>query len=171
MAVTSRMEFIARTQLTGAAASVSFQTGLSGFTKFFFVFYLVNDASAKDVKLRLNNDSGTNYSGQWLMANGATVSGTRTSGVFDHLRLNRSVTLAASSVMLGRMEISKPVAGEVARITMSLSFDGTSPVGILYQPMAAEWSNTADLINRIDVSADAGNYAAGTRILLYGSKD
>jgi len=170
MAVTSRMEFIARTQLTGAAASVSFQTGLSGFTKFFFVFYLENDANAKDVKLRLNNDSGTNYSAQWLQASGGTVSGNRLSGTFDHLRINRSTTFAASSVMLGRMEISKPVAGEVARITMSLSFDGTS-VGILYQPMAAEWSNTADLINRIDVSADSGNYAAGTRILLYGSKD
>lgn len=170
MSATRRLEFIARTQLTGAAASVSFATGLSGFTKFFLVFHLVNDADAKDVKLRLNNDSGTNYSGQWLQANGVTVSGNRTEATFNHLRINRSVTFAASSVMLARMEISKPVAGLVARITNSLSFDGTS-VGILYQPMAAEWSNTADLINRIDVSADLGNYAAGTRILLYGSKD
>ena len=164
MAVTSRMEFIARTQLTGTAASVSFATGLSGFTKFFVVAYIVNDANAKSVSLTLNNDAvGANYAYQYLDATGATVSSGR--GVTQNITVG---TMDASTAALFILEISKPVAAEVARYTIRAA---TQTTGIVFDAWAREWTNTSAVISRIDVGAVANNFAAGTGCLLYGSRD
>ena len=167
MSATRRLEFIARSQLTGAAASVSFATGLSGFTKFFLVAYVVNDANAKNIKLRFNNDSGANYSHQFLTATDSTVSSSRTTGALSIQLLGVGTGFTGSNVSLSIVEISKPVAGEVARATVRSGFNTT----ILIEDFAGEWTNTADLINRIDVVASSNNITTGTHVLLYGSKD
>lgn len=169
MAATSRMEFIARTQLTGTAASVSFATGLAGFTKFFLVVSIVNDANIKGAKIVLNNDSGANYSHERMGVNDMSITAARSTGDTS-LLLFSSFSIAASSVSLTTVQLSKPVAGEVARLTHMTALDANGN-GICLTPMASEWTNTADLINRIDITASANNFAAGTRILLYGSKD
>ena len=166
MAASRRMEFIARTQLTGTAASVSFATGLSGFTKFFLVAYIVNDANTKSLWLRFNADAGANYAYQYVSATGATVAGARVTGAAQVV-FNTTAVLAASEAACIVIEISKPVAGEVARITARAGYNAT----IIYEASAAEWTNTADLINRIDVLASSNNITTGTRILLYGSRD
>lgn len=168
MSATRRLEFIARTQLTGAAASVSFATGLSGFTKFFVVCYIVNDAdvSGKRIRLRFNNDSGANYADQGIVALNASIFGQRETAQTQIL-LNPQTALTQSQTFLSVCEISKPVAGEVARVTFRTGYNNT----IVLEAGAGEWTNTAALINRIDILPDANNFDVGTRILLYGSKD
>ena len=164
------MEFIARTQLTGTAASVSFATGLSGYTKFFLWVYVVKDANVGEVRLRLNNDSGANYATQSMDANGATISASRATGVTYSGILGVYANIAANGTMLAVVEISKPVAGEVARITGRNGRDAET-VGIRFETNASEWTNTADLINRIDVYAVTNNITTGSRFLLAGSRD
>ena len=168
MSVSRRLEFIARTQLTGTAASVSFATGLSGFQKFFLVCYGIGDGSSHRQLLRINNDSGANYAYQGLSADGATVAGARTTGATS-INLHEWYPVKASSVGMTVIEISKPVAGEVARVTARAG--GDPAAGIAFEATAAEWTNTADVISRIDILNNTANFAAGTRILLYGSKD
>lgn len=170
MTATRRMEFIARTQLTGAAASVSFATGLSGFTKFFLLCYIANDANAKVVYLRFNNDSGANYAQQMVYAEGTTVGGYRHTGATQLQVDGVGTTIAANKAAVIVVEVSKPVAGEVARATLRMASD-SNVVGVSLASVAGEWTNTADLINRIDILTNANNITTGTRIVLWGSKD
>lgn len=171
MSATRRLEFIARTQLTATATSVSFATGLSGFTKFFLVGYCIADPTAQNWSFRINNDSGSNYARQTMdVSSSSYLNSTRASGgtnwAVSGLSANKE-----NQPGLFVLEIIKPVAGLVARATFRFSYmNNDATTAINYGAFAGEWSNTADLINRIDVNSNA-NFAAGTRILLYGSKD
>lgn len=162
------MEFIARTQLSGAAPSVSFQNIPTDFRKFFVIAYIVNDANIKTLNLTFNNDTAGNYALQSLKAAGVALTGARLTAQ-TKIYLSNS-NLAASSVGLSVIEISKPVAGEVARVTIRTSLDITAD-GISVDVIAGEWTNTADLISRVDIAASSNNFAAGTRVLLAGSRD
>lgn len=165
MSATRRLEFIARTQLTGAAASVSFATIDTDFRKFFLVCYIVNDANAKSVAVRFNNDTtGANYYYQFLDESGTSEMAGR--GNSDTITV---WTMAANTTGLFILEISKPVAGEVARFSIRGAYLYLG--NIVWDEWAKEWSNTAALISRVDVVAASNNFAAGTRILLYGSRD
>lgn len=169
MGATKRMEFIARTTLTGAAASVSFNPVPSDFRKFFLVGYLVKDGTADEPLLRLNNDSGANYVEEELSVTSTTVAVERKTAQTS-IELTANNAIGASDVGLIMIEISKPLAGEVARVTNRTSFVDPS-LFIWYAALAAEWSNTAALISRIDILAASGNFAANTTILLWGSRD
>jgi hypothetical protein len=148
--------------LTTTAASVVFSTGLSGYKFFRLTIYIVNDANSKDVLLRLNNDSGTNYAYQTILGNGGTIIGGRATGQTSSSLtiLDLGVSQAGSVSVL----IAKPAAGVKAQV-LSQSGVNTSPSLLL---AGDEWDNTADLISRIDVIASSNNFAAGTSILLEG---
>lgn len=169
MSATRRLEFIARTQLTGAAASVSFQNIPTDFRKLFLVCYVVKDANLGGIDIRFNNDTANNYINQKLKAIAATVTAARTAAQ-SWIDLTVDENVAANSVCLAVAEISKPVAGEVARVTARTAYDQNAS-GIAAAFAAGEWTNTTDLINRIDVFNDNVNFAAGTRIVLYGARD
>lgn len=170
MSATRRLEFIARTQLSGAAASVSFANLDTDFRKVFVVAYLVADASAQNWTFRINNDSGANYAKQYLSANAASVAGARGTGGASW-QLDGLSAIKGSNVGMFVMEISKPVAGEVARATWRFGYMNNDATALIqYEAGAGEWTNTADLINRLDMLSNA-NFAAGTRVLLYGSRN
>ena len=171
MSATRRLEFIARTQLTGAAVSVSFATGLSGFTKFFLVGYCVANGTAQNWNITINNDTGANYSRQTLDCSSSTIYTTRSGPGATNWGVSALSANKENQPGVFGLEISKPVAGLVARSTFKFSYmNNDATTAINYGAFAGEWSNTADLINRIDVNSNV-SFAAGTRVLLYGSKD
>ena len=152
---------IESTTLASAAASVSFTTGLSGYKFFRLTIYIVNDANSKQVYLRFNNDSGSNYTWQRITGSSTSVTGNRATG---EAQIAIQQTMAASQSNSYQCLISKPAAGVKAQVTVQAGQD-TSPVLIL---VGGEWDNTADLISRIDVLASSNNFAAGTSLLLEG---
>ena len=155
-------QLIESTTLASPAASVSFTTGLTAYKFFRLTAYIANDANAKDVLLRFNNDSGTNYATQTIDAASTTVAGARATGATSNAL---TITdLAASEEGSIGLLIAKPASGVKAQVT-ALNGVNASPSLLL---AGGEWNNTADLINRIDVLASSNNFAAGTSLLLEG---
>ena len=152
------------TTLSVAAASVTFSSGLSGYKFFRLTAYIVNDANAKQVYLRLNNDSGLNYSYQNVRANNTTVSGARATGQTQLLVGVNNID--ANSGWSSTVLISKPAAGVKGQVVSQVGYD--APVSVGMQLIGGEWNNVADLISRIDVIASSNNFAAGTSLTLEG---
>jgi len=148
--------------LDGAAASVSFASGLTAYQFFRLTAYILNDANAKDVLLRINNDSGPNYATQTIEAVASSIVGARVTGQTSNALtvINFDANRTGSFGLL----IAKPAAGVKGQV-LALNGINTSNLLVL---AGGEWSNTADLINRIDVIASSNNFAAGTSILLEG---
>ena len=160
-------EEIASTTLGSAAASVSFTTGLSGYAFYRLTIYIVNDANAKQVYLRLNNDSGVNYSYQNIRGTGSTIDGAQATGQ-TQLLLAPTNNLAASIHASYGVLISKPAAGVKAQVVSRAGNNAGVGANVILELVGGEWNNTADAISRIDVLASANNFEAGTSILLEG---
>ena len=157
-------------RLASAAASVSFASIPAQYVMFRLRCEIINDASAKTIDLRLNNDSGVNYDTQQINVSNVTVTGGRSTGRTS-MYVNYS-NLAASELGTVDFVIAKPIAGAAGLILASVVNTTTAALDLVLD--ACIWNNTAALINRIDVVAAAaagtGNFAAGSIFILEGSK-
>lgn len=155
--------------LAGAAASVSFTPLSDEYRRWMLCVYAVMSVVDDAIAIRINNDSGGNYSTQELKAVSTVVSGSR-----DAARASILVNQNIESALVGQamLIISKPTAGVVGRGTLQVSqMDNAATPAITLLTYAVEWTNTADLINRLDVLTNAGNnFAAGTRVVLFGAR-
>jgi len=163
-------DVIDSTTLGSAAASVSFASIDSKYKLFRVTAYIVKDATASTVAMRLNGDTGSNYDRQHLIGNSTTVSASRGTGQ-DRMYLATN-TLAASSVATFSITIGKQIAGSAAMaLADSVLFAAPGISALLEERAAFRWSNTADLISRIDLISSSGNFAAGTVVVLEGVPD
>ena len=151
--------------LASPAASITFNTGLTDYTKFRLTLYVIKDGSAGVAQLRINGDTGANYAWQQLKANSTTASGARSTGNTSYHIANTSLT--ASLPALFTCEVSKPLSTTPGRITSSASVMVSSAIEFVSQ--SGEWNNTADLISSISILASAGDFAANTRAVLEGA--
>lgn len=150
--------------LSTTAASVSFQGIPSWYRAFRLTIYVVNDTNAKNVHLRLNNDSGNNYTYQNVAGNGGTVNGSLTSNQAQFL-LTLPTTIDASGFAKFDVTITKPLATTPAFVSWFSNVRAASTIA----SVGGSWNNAADLISRIDVIAGADNFAAGTTVMLEGA--
>lgn len=158
---------IESTTLGSAASSISFTTGLADYKFFRLTAYIQNDANAKQVYVRFNNDSGSNYSYQNIRGTGTTVDGARATGQAQILPAPTS-NLAASEQASYSLIIAKPAAGVKAQVVSRAGNNAGVGANVILELVGGEWNNTADAISRIDVLASSNNFAAGTSILLEG---
>lgn len=156
------------TILSGAAASVTVSGIDTDYKKFRILFYAIKDATGASYYLRINGDSGGNYSYEKLLADNTTVGGSRTSATtFIELRAG---SIGASRTALSFIEIAKPSTSVAGRVTVMSSVLDAVPA-ITLALFGAEWNNTADSITSLAIHSASGNFAIGTRLLLGGSKD
>lgn len=149
--------------LGSAAASISFASGLTGYTMFRVTAYIVKDGTNGEVLVRLNNDSTGVYENQRLLGNGATVSGARESSATS-LRAQAAVTASANSTL--NITIAKPLATVAAMAVWEQVLIASSAITSVN--LAGQWNNTSDLISRIDLLSATANFAAGTVVVLEG---
>jgi len=149
--------------LGAAAPSVVFNTGLTDFTRFRLTVFVVKDGTNGALQLRFNGDSGANYASQLVAASASSPSGSRSTGATVFAPL--SGVMAANTPTFVTLDIQKPQASDPARITN----EGAWGSDITYVAKVGEWNNTADLISSITILSAAGNFAAGTRIVLEGA--
>jgi hypothetical protein len=164
---TQTWEHIDTQTLTGTAASVSFQSISTAYRAFRLTAYIENDANAKRVYLRLNNDSGSNYDYQYHRATGATNDSSVATGQaqIDCAGLD----MAASESGLLSILIVKPSAAQEALVQLTFTLLSGATAPSVYQTVGT-WQNVADLISRIDLLANTNNFAASTRVTLEGSR-
>jgi hypothetical protein len=112
-------------------------------------------------QLRFNNDSAGNYARQSIIASGTTTSVSRT---VDGTGITYRVDSASSHFIA--VHIMQAAAGEQKRTVGSIQgLDGNS---IQLQTASGIWTNTTDLIDRIDVVGSAEDFAVGSRFVLLG---
>lgn len=155
--------------LATAAASISF-TGISSAYRFFHLFaHIQNDATVKQFRVRLNNDAAGNYE--------ATTDGVDSTGVAVNTVRNADTGFVVMGATLQDMAASESAVFSALFSKPAAAFEGLwrSDVVRLISATApalvtlhASWENVADLINRVDLVADAGNFAADTRVSLFG---
>jgi len=155
---------IESTTLASPAASVSFTTGLGGYAFFRLTAYIVNDANAKTILLRFNNDSGMNYSRQTISALSTTVEGARETSQASVGLVYGS--LAASEQASFGLLVAKPSASVKAQVTALTGYDHSTGISLALN--GGEWNNTSNLISAIALLPSSGNFDTGSSFLLEG---
>lgn len=157
-------EHIAAQVLDAAAASIVFSDISTAYRMFRITLYIIKDGTGGLAELRLNSDAGANYDRQYMTANGVSIGGNRNLGLDSH-RIDSGI--GANNHSLAEILIAKQVATEMALI-FSRSNYGNGGVDPYIDLQVSQWTNVADLINRIDIIASAGNFDVGTRAVLEG---
>lgn len=155
-------------RLGSAAASVSFQNIPAQYVMFRLIVEIIKDGTNGQVLLRLNNDSGGNYARQLLHGSDATVSGARVTGQ-SSINVNNNIGAGLSATL--DITIAKPIAGAPALVLYPQAYmDSAGTPALNLDHIAGIWSNTADLISRVDVLSETTNFAAGSIFILQGAK-
>ena len=162
--LTGQPEVIGHSVLAAAAASISFQFP-SVYRAVLVEAYIKRDANAGAVWMRLNGDSGNNYSYQYISATSTTVAGARATAQAQWL-LDVTSTIDANSYQSFSALVMKTTAAAKAQLVDVSSYDPAASIGL--ELTGGEWGNTADLMSRLDVLSASNNFAAGTSISLWG---
>lgn len=155
-------------RLAAAASSVSFASIPAAYVMFRLRCQIVNDANAKNVQARLNNDSAGNYSYQSFYCASTTPGSARSTSQTYIMVAGEAASLAASQNATLDITIAKPIAGAAALLFSSGGY--TSSTVPVLEDHAGIWSNTAALIDRIDILASSNNFAANSIFILEGSR-
>lgn len=151
-------------RLASAAASVSFASIPAQYVMFRLRCQVNKDATPGSIVMTLNNDTGGNYARERLIGDNATVSSGR---VTAQTSFSTSFSMDASTPAVCTYVVAKPIAGAAGLILTSIALTSTN---LTLFELAGHWGNTADLINRIDILASAGNFDTGSIFILEGSK-
>ena len=156
MAVT--YEKIATTTLSSATASVTFSSISGSYTD--LVLVTNGYCGADYYTLRVNSDSGTNYSRTNLYVNGGAVSSRDTSVAQTYGSIGDSSTNIGGSIH-HFMNYSNTTTYKTI-----LRRGGSNSV---YAPQAevSLWRSTS-AINAISMTAGSGNFASGSTFTIYG---
>lgn len=158
-------EHIATTVLSGTAGSIRFDFPAS-YRILMCDVYIANDANDKDVTVTLNNDTGSNYDYQDVSVDAGSVSGARVTGAAGWL-ITTHEDFDASQDYYASFYVAKSTSGIDAQLLHQISYRGVGDE-IVYESLIGQWSNTANLITRLDITASSNNFAAASAASLWG---
>jgi hypothetical protein len=157
-------EPIATTTLTTATASVTFSTISGTYTDLVMVASITGVSAATDPWIRLNSDTGTNYSWTWFSGNGSSAQSERGTN-------NSKLYYSAISIIQNNVQ-------QVIWNFMNYSNTTTNKTILWREADAATetgatvglWRSTS-AITSIEISLDSSRtYSAGCTFTLYGIK-
>ena len=152
------------TTLTGTATSVSFTSIPTGYKKFILIGDFVDDSTdIASAVLRLNNDSGGNYSYSTLSWNGSAVAGANATA-------QTGFQCGSISNVQDNSHIEVSISNHTETMTkgiVSTHAIGRTTNDSFIQIVSGVWHNTADEISRVDFIVD-NNMAVGSTFALYG---
>src|SRR3990167_3115669 len=152
--------------LTAAAASIRFDFP-TDYKVLFLDMRLIKDGTVGAPDITLNGDTGANYDQQLLSGSSTTVAGARSTGRAELFAVDASFNIAANGALTAQCVIAKQQSGDEALGLMSAALNGNANDPAVWFA-AGIWNNTADLMSRLDITASATNFAAGTVAQLYG---
>jgi len=165
----STYEPIATQTLSSAAATVTFSSISGSYTDLRLVINYGTVSADQVLKLKLNSDTGTNYSNTIVYGNGTIAGSSRSSSVafgYVSLAVGTGTNAYASITTLDFMNYSntttyKTTLGRTGNNDTGTS-KGTEANVILWRSTSA--------INDISFSTTSGNILAGSNFTLYGIK-
>ena len=163
MAAGSTYTPIATTTLGSAAASYTFSSISGSYTDLYLVINGTTTLTAYDVWIRLNGDSGSNYSSTNIYGTGSAAQSQRESNV-TFLRIDRQGTWRSGNRMMIRANVMNYSNSTTYKTVISRSDAPADAAEVI----VGLWRNT-NAITSIEVGNDAtANFAIGTTFTLYG---
>lgn len=167
-----------RTALGGSAASIVISSIPTLYTHLKLVLELRTDraSTADSVYMRFNSDStASNYYSQFLLAAGATVTGTEylgatATGVYVAWCAS-STSAPANNLGYAEVNIANYTSTSLSRsVVYSGGSRGGTTTGLNYATQGAGWwTNTSAAVNTITLVPALGtNFVAGSAVTLYG---
>ena len=157
-------EPIATTTLGSSAASIEFSSIPSTYTDLVLVYTLKAATASADMYLRVNNDSGSNYSNTILWGNGSTAGSNRFTSA-GQIRLNYTVdvlTTDGTYLICNIQNYSNTTTYKTILYKTGLASDAVDTgVGL--------WRSTS-AINRVTLTLSSGDWGSGCTATLYGIK-
>lgn len=169
---TAGVAVISDQTLSGAAATITFSSIPATYKELRVILQGRGDtaASAVNVSLRFNADTGANYDRQFFQGNVSAASAgesfAQTSAQVGTLSAATSPANAAGQIAIEIPNYTGAVFQKTAEARTGFK-SSTASGGLLMQDSSIFWRNTA-AITQIDLIASAGNFIIGTRATLYG---
>lgn len=150
--------------LTSTQSSVTFNTGLSGYTDLYLVINAKNTTNGAACKYQLNGDSSSNYSTTWMEGSGSTPSSGRATsdtsafvyyngGAFTNNWSTANVTFFNYS----NSSTYKTVLSRFGNIAQTGAY-------------VSLWRKTPEAVTSITLNAITENFQIGSTFSLYGIK-
>ena len=163
--MTATYEKIATNTLGSAAASVTFSTISSAYTDLVLIYVIKSTAAQAYPYIRLNSDTGTNYSFTRISGTGTTASsgrGSNTAVCYMQGFTGATATNFNCNSLLQIMNYSNTTTYKTMLLrTGNAELATDAGVGL--------WRNTA-AVTAVTVVADANSFAIGSTFTLYGIK-
>ena len=167
-------ELISTTTLTGTSASIVFSSLTQSYKHLHLRITMRGDVAATQTPfyLRLNSDSGTNYSRHWLRSDGSSTlsanAGNGESAIWQNYTLGASSTSSAfTSAIIDILDYSSNNKNTTVRTV--IGSHGGSGGHTAVSLSSGGWYNTAAVTN-LNMYLASGNFIAGSRFSLYGVK-
>ncbi len=149
----------------GSTSSITFSSISSTYTDIVLAGSMIGNAG-NDCHIRVNGDSGTNYSNTLLFASGGTITASRTtSSTLIYGNVTSTDTGEVNTILASFMNYSNATTNKTVLVRYNSATSGkyvTASVGL--------WRNTS-AINSITVTtAGSGNFGIGTTVTIYGIK-
>lgn len=162
---------LADTTLGVASASIDFTSIPQTFAHLMVEMYLRGDTAATTTtySLRFNADSGANYDVQSLQGAAAVASAAETFAATGVSFTIPAGTATANVLGRTRVDISHYAGSANNKIFEAANVYkfGTASSQLAVQVVGGFWRSNA-AINRITLATAAGNFAAGSRVTIYG---
>lgn len=160
-------------KMTSAQASVSFTSIPNTYASLVVVYQVRGDsagASNTGIRVTFNNDSGSNYNGQFVGGNNTTAyAAIQTAAAFGYLGEMPAATATSGYSSSGTIEIPNYMGTTFFKNAMFATTRDTNGAGanmVAYRGHIV-WKSTA-AISRIDLFPQYGNFLTGSRVTLYG---
>jgi hypothetical protein len=156
---------IATTTLSTATASVTFSTIPGTYTDLVLVARITGVSAATDPWIRINSDTGTNYSWTWLAGNGGTPQSARSGGSDTKLYYS-----AISTIQNNVQNVIWNFNNYSNTTTYKTVLWRESDAGTETAATVGLWRSTS-AITAIEISLDSSRtYSSGSMFTLYGIK-
>lgn len=162
------------TKILSVAGSIDFQSIPASYTNLRVVAYIRGNAAVVELGLRLrfNNDSGSNYDSSFVQADGSAAGGDAAVAV-DYIGFGKVPGTSAPANRFGLMEATIPAYALASNFKVCTgtwnSSSGTATTDQVAGAGGGLWRSTA-AINRLFIfhSSGSGDWVAGSVASLYG---
>lgn len=170
-ALAPSFEEIGDTILGAPAASVEFAGIVAGYAAFLLLWHDVygDNAGSQNLHLTFNGDGGNNYD-LCILDYGTAPTTTHAA---SHIRIGQVGYTGAEELHdNGKVRIFNRAASEKFVSGRSLRCpEGAGEINdVLPKYIASKWRNVTDEIHTITITAEVGNFVAGSRFVLLGVK-
>jgi hypothetical protein len=154
---------IARTALSSSASTVTFSSISGSYTDLILICNLGGSTSGEAVRIRINSDSGSNYSYTAIRGNGTSAVSERASSQ-TVLRISTGVGVSTNASDMTIISNFQNYANTTTNKTI-ISRAGQAANGT--ESSVGLWRSTS-AITSIEIANTAGNLLSGSTFTLYG---